>query len=75
MKTNSAHTLFANLIDMTITGIDYSYSLVLDERKELALGIGLSIQDISFGLIGNLDAGIVEVGSDITTRVPHLRRK
>lgn len=60
----------SSFIDMTITAIDYSYSLVLDEKKELALGIGLSVQDISFGLIGNLDAGIVEVGSDFTAPVP-----
>ena len=60
----------SSFIDMTITGIDYSYSLVFDERKELALGIGLSIQDISFGLIGNLNAGIVEVGSEVTAPVP-----
>ena len=60
----------SSFIDMTLIGIEYSYSLVIDERKELALGIGLSIQDISFGLIGNLNAGIVEVGSDVTAPVP-----
>lgn len=60
----------SSYIDMTVTGIDYSYSLVFDERKELALGIGLSVQDISFGLIGNLNAGAVEVGSEVTAPVP-----
>ncbi|MFT5501949.1 MAG: hypothetical protein ACI88G_002090 [Woeseiaceae bacterium] len=60
----------SSFIDMTITGIEYSYSLILDERKELALGVGLSVQDISFGLTGNLTAGIVEVGSDVTAPVP-----
>jgi hypothetical protein len=55
---------------MQVTSIGYSYSLLFGEKMELAIGLGLSIQDIKFGLIGNGGAGIIETGSGITAPVP-----
>jgi hypothetical protein len=49
--------------DMEITSFNYSYSLLLDERKELALSVGLSIQDLQFGFIGNAGLGLIEIDS------------
>ena len=60
----------SSFFDMDTTSFNYSYSLVFDERKEIALGVGLSIQDISFGLIGNAGLGLVEIDSGITAPLP-----
>jgi len=56
--------------DMKVSTFSYSYSLIFDERKELALSVGLSIQDLSFGLIGNAGLGIIETESGITAPLP-----
>jgi hypothetical protein len=55
---------------MEVSSITYSYSLLFDERKELALSAGLSIQDFKFGLIGNAGLGVIEVDSGITAPLP-----
>ncbi len=60
----------ASFFDMQIISFDYSYSIILDERKELALGIGLSIQDLTFGLLGNGPVGVIEIDSGITAPIP-----
>lgn len=56
--------------DMEVSSFTYRYSLLFDERKELVLSVGLSIQDLSFGLIGNAGLGIIEVESGITAPLP-----
>lgn len=63
----------SSFFDMDITSLSYSYSLIFDERKEIAFGVGLSVQDLSFGLIGNEDPGIIEVNSGITAPLPTIR--
>jgi hypothetical protein len=60
----------ASFFDMSVINLKYSYSLVFDEKKELAIGAGLSIQDISFGLLGGLDLGLIEYASGFTAPVP-----
>jgi len=63
----------SSFFDMDVTTISYSYSLIFDERKEIAFGVGLSVQDLSFGLIGNEGAGLIEVDSGITAPLPTFR--
>ena len=63
----------SSFFDMDITSFSYSYSLIFDERKEIAFGVGLSVQDLSFGLIGNTDPGLIEVDSGITAPLPTFR--
>ena len=60
----------SSFFDMSVTSIGYSYSIVFDERKELAISAGLSRQDIKFGLMGNSNLGIIEAESGITAPVP-----
>jgi len=60
----------ASFFDMQIISFDYHYSLILDEKKELALGFGISIQDLSFGLLGNGPVGVIETNSGITAPIP-----
>ena len=56
--------------DSRVTTVGYSYSLIFDEKKELALAAGLSIQDIRFGLTGTGNVGIVEEVSGLTAPLP-----
>jgi hypothetical protein len=60
----------SSFFDIGVTSLNYSYSLVFDAKKELALDLGLSVQDIKFGLIGNAGAGIIEVDSGLTAPLP-----
>jgi hypothetical protein len=41
-----------SFFDVEVFDLAYSYSLLFDERKELSLGIGLSLQKFKFGLRG-----------------------
>ena len=38
--------------DITANVFSYSYSLLFDEKKDLSVGIGLSVQDLAFGIQG-----------------------
>jgi hypothetical protein len=60
----------SSYFDSQVTSVGYSYSLIFDEKKELALSAGLSIQDIQFGLIGTGNIGIVEQVSGLTAPLP-----
>jgi len=51
----------ASYFDIEVFALSYSYSLLLDPKKELAIGLGLSMQDIGFGLRGT---GLTDIGED-----------
>jgi hypothetical protein len=60
----------SSFFDINVTALNYSYSFVFDEKKEFALDLGLSVQDIQFGLVGNGGTGIIEVDSGLTAPLP-----
>ena len=60
----------SSFFDMKVTSLGYSYSLIFDEKKELAISAGLSVQDIKFGFIGDAGAGIIAADSGLTAPVP-----
>lgn len=60
----------SSFFDTRVTSVGYSYSLIMDEKKELALSAGLSVQDIQFGLIGNGGTGIIESNAGLTAPLP-----
>jgi hypothetical protein len=66
----SANLPISSFMDMKVTSLGYSYSIVFDEKKELAISAGLSVQDIKFGFFGNGSSGIIEADSGITAPVP-----
>jgi len=41
-----------SFFDITAHEVSYSYSLLFDQRKELFVGVGLSLQDLSLGIQG-----------------------
>ena len=60
----------SSFFDMNIVSLNYSYSLIFDEKKELAFAMGLSVQDIKFGIFGNAGLGIIASESGITAPLP-----
>ncbi len=69
-ETFTINLPISSFFDMSVFGLSYSYSLVFDQKKELAVGVGLSVQDMSFGLIGDAGQGIIEADSGITAPIP-----
>lgn len=62
----------SSFLDMDVVSLGYSYSLVFDEKKELAITGGFSIQDIQFGIVGNAGQGIIQATSGITAPLPAI---
>jgi hypothetical protein len=60
----------ASFFDTRVTSVGYTYSFIFDEKKELALSVGLSIQDIQYGLLGTGGLGIIEKESGLTAPLP-----
>jgi len=60
----------ASFFDVRVTSVGYSYSFIFDEKKELALSAGLSVQDIKFGLVGTGGLGLIEQESGLTAPLP-----
>ena len=62
--------------DITANEVSYAYSLLFDERKELAIGIGLSVQDLALGLQGTASSpqpgAIIDSRLDSTAPLPTL---
>lgn len=56
-----------SFFDITANELSYAYSLLFDERKELAVGIGLSVQDLGLGLQGT--ASSPQPGAIIDSRL------
>jgi hypothetical protein len=56
-----------SFFDITANEISYAYALLFDERKELSVGIGLSVQDLALGLQGT--ASSPEPGTIIDSRL------
>ncbi len=69
-QTFSPNLPISTFLDMQVTSIAYSYSLVFDEKKELAISAGLSVQDIQLGFLGNGPLGIIDIESGVTAPVP-----
>ena len=65
-----------SFFDITANELSYSYSLLFDERKELAIGIGLSVQDLVLGLQGTASSpepgAIIDSRLDSTAPLPTL---
>ena len=65
-----------SFFDITAHEIAYSYSLLFDDRKQLYLGLGISIQDLSLGIQGTESSPnpgeIVNSTLDSTAPLPTL---
>ncbi len=65
-----------SFFDITASELSYTYSLIFDARKELALGIGLSVQDLELGIQGTASSpqpgAIIDSRLDSTAPLPTL---
>jgi len=69
------NTFQANLplqafLDIEVFNLGYSYSVLFDEKKELAFGLALSFQDIGIGLQGTVAGQPLEVGESESLIAP-----
>lgn len=62
----------SSFFDIDSYSFGYSYSPIFDQKKELGLSVGLSVQDVQFGLKGNQGVGIIEAESGITAPLPAI---
>ena len=56
--------------DVDVFSLGYSYSLIHDEKKELAFSFGLQFQDIEMGIAGDAGPGFVREDSDVFVPLP-----
>jgi len=60
-KVFNADLPLSSYFDIEAYALSYSYSLLFDQKKELAIGLGLSMQDIGFGLRGT---ALTDIGEE-----------
>jgi hypothetical protein len=68
----SADLPISSFFDMTVFTLNYGYSLIMDERKELTISLGLSAQDFRYGLFDNLGLGL-EANTGFAAPVPVIQ--
>jgi len=51
--------------DIEVTEIHYNYSILFDHKKDLSIGIGVSLQDLGFGLQQTEDCGVPILCDDL----------
>ena len=57
-------------LDIEVFNLGYSYSVLFDEKKELAFGLALSFQDIGIGLRGTVAGQPLEFGETESVLAP-----
>jgi len=67
--TFPANLPLRSYFDVDVFALSYSYSLIHDEKKELAFNIGLQFQDIETGIAGTL-AGVIREDADVLAPLP-----
>ena len=73
-NTYEANLPINTFFDMEVMEIHYSYSILFDRKKDLSIGIGVSLQDLGFGLQQTEDCGVPiicdELRASYKTTVP-----
>ena len=57
-------------LDIEVFNLGYSYSILFDEKKELAVGLALSFQDLTAGLQGTVAGQPLEVSESSSVLAP-----
>ncbi len=65
-----ANLPLSSYFDADVYALSYTYSLIHDQKKELAFNIGLQFQDIETGIAGNLGPGIISEDADVVAPLP-----
>ncbi len=65
-----ANLPLSSYFDVEVSALSYSYSLIHDEKKELALNVGLQFQDIETGISGNIGPSIISEDAEVVAPLP-----
>jgi len=65
-----ANLPLSSFFNVDVYSLGYSYSLIHDEKKELAFNVGLQFQDIEMGISGNLGPGFIREDADVVAPLP-----
>ena len=65
-----ANLPLSSYFNVDVYTLGYSYSFIHDEKKELAISVGVQIQDIEVGIAGNLGPGLLRSESDVMAPLP-----
>jgi hypothetical protein len=65
-----ANLPLSSFFNVDVYSLGYSYSLIHDEKKELAFNFGLQFQDIETGIAGNLGPGLIAEETDVVAPLP-----
>ena len=65
-----ANLPLSSFFNVDVYSLSYSYSLIHDEKKELAFNVGLQFQDIEMGISGNLGPGLIAEETDVVAPLP-----
>ncbi len=65
-----ANLPLSSFFNVDVYSLGYSYSLIHDEKKELAFNFGLQFQDIEMGITGSLGPGLIAEEADVVAPLP-----
>jgi len=68
--TFPANLPLSSFFNVDVYSLAYSYSLIHDEKKELAFNVGLQFQDIEIGISGNLGPGLISEETAVFAPLP-----
>lgn len=60
----------SSFFDVQVLSASYHYSVLMDRKKELALSVGLSVQEMTFGTQGNQGGNLISATSELTAPLP-----
>jgi hypothetical protein len=60
----------SSFFNVDVYSLGYSYSLIHDNKKELAFSVGLQFQAIEMGIAGNLGPGLIRSEADVVAPLP-----
>lgn len=60
----------SSFMDTSVYSLSYAYSVLFNERAEIGLLAGLSVQDIAVGIKGTLVPGLLEEETGVTAPLP-----
>jgi hypothetical protein len=59
-----------SFFNVDVYALNYSYSIIHDARKELAINLGVQVQDIEMGIAGNIGPGFLVEEADVVAPLP-----
>jgi hypothetical protein len=60
----------SSFFDVDVYSLGYAYSLIHNEKMELAFNVGLQFQDIEVGISGNVGPGLIVEETDVVAPLP-----